>query len=93
MSRLPIIGEYPPDWKQISDATWAAAGHRCIRCAHPYKKGENGKGEWSPCDDKCNHFGPLGARQEDGAILALSDHRPGAFKGTGLTVAAVASIS
>lgn len=56
---LDITGEYPPDWKQISDATWAAAGHRCIRCSHPFKKGEHGKGQWSPCDEGCNHGGPL----------------------------------
>lgn len=57
--RLAITGEYPPDWKEISDLTWAAAGHRCIRCGHPYRKGEHGKGEWSPCDEKCTHSGPL----------------------------------
>jgi hypothetical protein len=26
------------------------AGHRCIRCLHPYRKGD---GEWSRCDDDC----------------------------------------
>lgn len=61
MSRaLPITGEYPADWKSISDATWSAAGHRCIRCLHPYRKGEHGKGEWTPCDAKCIHAGPVG---------------------------------
>lgn len=61
MSRaLPITGEYPPDWKEISDRVWAEAGHRCIRCGHPYRKGEHGKGEWTPCDDRCRHGGPLG---------------------------------
>lgn len=57
--RLHIQGEYPPDWKAISDATWAAAGHRCIRCAHPYRKGEHGKGQWTVCDHHCRHMGPL----------------------------------
>lgn len=57
---LDITGEYPPDWKAISDRTWAAAGSRCIRCGHPYAKGEHGKGEWSPCDVGCSHFGPFG---------------------------------
>lgn len=57
---LPIVGEYPADWQQISDATWAVAGHRCIRCGHPYRKGEHGKGEWTPCDDRCAHKGPFG---------------------------------
>lgn len=57
---LPITGEYPANWKEISDATCAAVGHRCIRCGHPYEKGKHGKGQWTPCDMKCSHFGPLG---------------------------------
>lgn len=56
--KLPITGEYPPDWKEISDRVWAEAGHRCIRCRHPYRKGEHGKGEWTPCDGQCDHIGP-----------------------------------
>ncbi len=85
---LDIIGEYPPDWKAISDATWAAAGHRCIRCGHPYRKGEHGKGEWTPCDDSCNHYGPLGSLLPDGKIDLLTDHRPGAFRNSGLLIVA-----
>lgn len=57
--KLPICGEYPADWKAKSDAAWADAGHRCIRCLHPYRKGEHGKGEWTQCDEKCTHGGPL----------------------------------
>jgi hypothetical protein len=34
------------------------AGHRCVRCQHPYTKGAHGKGEWSPCDEACTHRGP-----------------------------------
>lgn len=61
MSRvLAITGEYPPDWKEISDRVWAEAGHRCIRCGHPYRKGEHGNGEWTPCDERCTHRGPVG---------------------------------
>lgn len=56
---LSITGEYPPDWQQISDRVWADAGHRCIRCGHPYRKGEHGKGQWTPCDDRCTHGGPV----------------------------------
>lgn len=56
---LPICGEYPADWKQTSDDVWAAAGHRCIRCGHPYRKGEHGKGEFTPCDELCAHTGPV----------------------------------
>ena len=58
-NRLPISGEYPPDWDQIGDRVRAEAGHRCIRCGHPFKTGEHGKGEWTPCDERCTHAGPL----------------------------------
>ncbi len=57
--RLAITGEYPPDWKAQSDERWASVGHRCVRCGHPYKKGEHGKGQWTPCDERCNHAGPI----------------------------------
>lgn len=74
MSRtLNITGEYPPDWPQISDATWAAAGHRCIRCGHPYRKREHGKGEWTPCDEHCSHIGPIGEQLMDGSIKPIPD--------------------
>ncbi|MBS0328261.1 MAG: HNH endonuclease [Proteobacteria bacterium] len=70
MRSLPITGEYPADWKQISDAIWAAAGHRCVRCLHPYRKGEHGKGEWTPCDERCTHTGPFGYLS-NGVIIPL----------------------
>jgi hypothetical protein len=57
--KLAITGTYPPEWKQISDETCAAAGHRCIRCCHPYTKGKHGKGQWTPCDAGCRHAGPI----------------------------------
>ena len=31
-------------------------GHRCLRCGHPYTKGD---GQWSACDERCTHLGPL----------------------------------
>lgn len=65
---LDITGEYPPDWQEISDRVWAEAGHRCIRCFHPYRKGEHGKGEWSPCDGLCQHGGPLAYLFWDGIL-------------------------
>lgn len=40
----------------VKDIVRAHAGHRCVRCLHPYGKGA---GEWSPCDERCTHFGPL----------------------------------
>jgi hypothetical protein len=48
---------YPPEWHAtIKHAVRAEAGHRCVRCQHPYEKGA---GAWSPCDERCNHDGPL----------------------------------
>jgi hypothetical protein len=43
----------------IKDIVREQAGHRCVRCGHPYRKGEHGNGEWSPCDEKCRHPGPV----------------------------------
>jgi hypothetical protein len=57
MSRF--ANNYSADWKEINAATCEAAGHRCIRCGHPYRKGMHGRGEWSPCDEKCSHGGPV----------------------------------
>jgi len=39
------------------------AGNRCVRCQHPYQPGA---GEWSRCDERCVHDGPLrvGGRPE-----------------------------
>jgi hypothetical protein len=46
------------------------AGHRCERCKHPYMPKDDARmlglepswreGGWSPCDDECDHKGPLG---------------------------------
>jgi len=53
MSRFS--NDYTHDWKQVQAAAVERAGHRCIRCCHPYRKGEHGNGEWSPCDAQCAH--------------------------------------
>jgi hypothetical protein len=51
---------YPLAWHTVvKDAVREAAGHRCVRCGHPYRKGEHGNGEWTPCDERCQHKGPL----------------------------------
>jgi hypothetical protein len=54
---------YPAAWAEgepsIKDLIREQAEHRCIRCGHPYRKGEHGNGEWSPCDSQCAHRGPL----------------------------------
>lgn len=49
--RLPITGEYPPDWKEISARVKAEADWRCIRCGH----GDDRPGEASPCTAHCTH--------------------------------------
>ncbi len=88
MSRtLHTHGEYPADWKEISDATCAATGNRCIRCGHPYTKGEHGKGEWTPCDEHCVHFGPIGIFGEE---MERSDmiYQPSAYIKQGVPVVA-----
>ena len=53
---------YPKAWSTGADGALAIkdlvrqeAGNRCIRCFHPYKKGD---GQWSACDSKCIHGGP-----------------------------------
>jgi hypothetical protein len=54
---------YPPEWHEtVKHAVREAAEHRCVRCGHPYLVGENGNGEWSPCDDGCQHDGPTRER-------------------------------
>lgn len=75
MSRLPITGEYPPDWDDIGDRVRAEVGHRCIRCNHPFRVGTHGKGEWTPCDERCTHAGPLGVLWE-GGVMTLDENLP-----------------
>lgn len=63
---LPEIGAdgYPLAWRlgvdgiRIPDVVREIAGHRCIRCGHPYRTGQSNP-EWSPCDESCNHPGPI----------------------------------
>ena len=54
---------YPFAWHKgepsIKDNTRALANHRCERCHHYYVPGVTSKGEWSRCDGKCVHMGPL----------------------------------
>lgn len=59
MRALSITGEYPADWPDIGDRVREEAGHRCIRCGHPFRTGTHGKGQWTPCDEHCTHAGPL----------------------------------
>lgn len=42
----------------IKDLIREQAGHRCLRCGHPYRAGDpaiSERGEWSPCDEQCEH--------------------------------------
>lgn len=50
---------YPHAWREINEFICEQAGHRCVRCGHPYRKGQHGNGEWSPCDERCAHHGPI----------------------------------
>lgn len=54
--------EYAPDGKAQRLKVRAEAGHRCIRCGHPFESGKHGRGEWSPCDEHCSHGGPIRTR-------------------------------
>lgn len=67
-NRLHIQGEYPGNWNAIGDRVREEAGHRCIRCGHPFRTGRHGKGQWTPCDEQCTHSGPLGFLYSDGFV-------------------------
>ncbi len=68
---------YPPEWHEtIKHAVREQAEHRCVRCGHPYRTGEHGNGEWSPCDQRCTHRGLVrmrGAWLDEGAEWTLHD--------------------
>jgi hypothetical protein len=60
------IDGYPAEWHRIGALDFGIkhlvrdeAGHRCVRCGHPYWAGEHGSGEWSTCDEHCEHGGPI----------------------------------
>lgn len=73
MPKLHIQGEYPDDWDEIGDRVREEAGHRCIRCGHPFRTGAHGKGEWTPCDEKCRHHGPLAFIDAHGAVAIIAN--------------------
>jgi hypothetical protein len=65
---------YPPEWNRtIKYEVRARAGHRCVRCHHPYIGAkdavmlgvEKSPGRWSPCDNQCTHAGPVRWRLMD----------------------------
>jgi hypothetical protein len=61
---------YPLAWhdlgggKGVKHLVRELAGHRCVRCLHPYRCGES-KPAWSPCDDRCVHDGPTATRNDE----------------------------
>jgi hypothetical protein len=59
---------YPLAWHAtIKHAVREAAGHRCVRCLHPYVCGKS-PGEWSPCDDAARTGPvPLSYTADDGS--------------------------
>lgn len=81
---------YPLAWHDLGDGTGVKhlvreqAGHRCVRCLHPYECGVS-PGEWSPCDERCHHGGPvqaltsLGEWVDLGGVEPLYDHDRGWF--------------
>jgi hypothetical protein len=67
---------YPPEWHQtIKHAVREAAGYQCVRCGHPYRNGQHGSGEWSPCGEHCTHGEPTrvadGVREARWRILTV----------------------
>jgi hypothetical protein len=53
---------YPLAWHKgepaVKDLVREEAGHRCVRCHHPFVVSET-PGEWSLCGLDCNHGGPI----------------------------------
>lgn len=58
---------YPRAWHEtVKNLVREQAGHRCVRCHHPYRKGQHPMERdedgtlvsWSPCDTRCEHAGP-----------------------------------
>ena len=84
---------YPLAWHNLGDGKGVKhlvreqAGHRCQRCRHPFVCGET-PGRYSPCDEQCNHRGPvlLNGREHELATEA------GVVVGYGKRVEAVARV-
>lgn len=55
---------YPLAWHDLGDGKGVKhlvreqAGHRCVRCMHPFVCGST-PGKWSSCDQECMHGGPI----------------------------------
>lgn len=72
--------EIPDGWEieaiaGIKHIVRAQAGHRCIRCGHPWplERSTRPAGpEWSPCDERCTHGGPVRLITPEGDVLRES---------------------
>lgn len=71
MKERRFTGDYATDGKQQRLEVRKKAGHRCIRCGHPFESGKHGSGEWSPCDILCTHKGPIMKRIQRGVWLEI----------------------
>jgi hypothetical protein len=68
---------YPFAWHKgepsVKDLVREQAGHRCIRCQHPFVVGQT-PGEWSPCDQRCTHTsGEIRVGSADGSWTVYED--------------------
>jgi hypothetical protein len=77
-------GGYPAEWhKTLKHLVREIAGHRCVRCKHPYRCGKKRLdcGEWSACDEKCEHGGPWRFRREGSSewLLRVGSSTPQNF--------------
>lgn len=75
---------YPLAWHKgepaIKDLVREFADHRCVRCLHPFMVGET-PGEWSPCDARCQHGGPVRFIDVPGApgLIKQTIERPAGY--------------
>lgn len=91
MKTRRFVNQYSEDGKELRLKVREAAGHRCIRCIrcdHPFESGKHGRGEWSPCDERCSHKGPIGMQMDDGVLTITSDSTAGIIASQGVRVVA-----
>lgn len=74
---------YPSIWhEQLKHQVRDEAGHRCVRCGHPYEKGA---GEWSRCDHECTHGAPYRLIVPEMGVMTVDVDEPGQGVGTWLS--------
>jgi len=85
--RLDYRGNYTANWPELSKLVKAEAGHRCVRCHHPFTE----DGRPLACDDRCDYlkgriktglgdliryYNEADRRRGDGTITAAGAHAP-----------------